>query len=301
MNFSTEISLCTPTLLPTMSTGSVCARPLRINSAKLQQLDSLLREVTNKKERALVFCQMPQMLELLQTFFKQHHIKFLYVENSASNQQKIKLIELFSNRKNILVLLTSTSTSPPPPSRACLWPNNLSHVVFFDSNWNNTVNTRMNRINKKTTGYTPTSLAPCLAWCRQLSQRIAFLPLLKSPLQSKAFLPLHQQTTNLTVYRLVCQETVEDSISKKTLQHKLLGDLKLRNKNKTLDVNESIGEQIGSSSLGQENVSTYWKIKRQTLEDLLFNNQHPQALPIGGDNGIFNTNPESTEGKNKVA
>ena len=42
-------------------------------------------------------------------------------------------------------------------------------------------------------------------------------------------------------------------------------------------------------------------IKRQTLEDLLFNNQHTQALPIGGDNGIFNDNPESTEEKNKVA
>ena len=173
--------------------------------------------------------------------------------------------------------------------------------MFFDSNWNNTVNTKINQINKKNTGYiSSTSSAPCLAWCRQLNQRMAFLPLLKASLQPKAFLTFHQQTTNLTVYRLVCEETVEDSISKKTLQQKLLGDLKLRTNNKNVGVNESIIAQTGTSNLGQENVSTFWKIKRQTLEDLLFNNQHPHTLPIGGDNGIFNTNLETTEGKNKV-
>ena len=53
--------------------------------------------------------------------------------------------------------------------------------------------------------------------------------------------------------------------------------------------------------MGTENASKYWKIKRQTLEDLLFNNQHPQTLPIGGDNGIFGTTSESTQGKNKAS
>ena len=61
-------------------------------------------------------------------------------------------------------------------------------------------------------------------------------------------------------------------------------------------MNESTNEQSKPSYLGNENVSTFWKIKRQTLEDLLFNNQHPQALLTEGDNGIFNTKPGSVEG-----
>ena len=279
-----------------MSVSSVCTRSLRISSAKLQQLDLLLTEVRNKRERALIFCQMPQMLNLLQTFFKTHHIKFLYIQNNASNEQKIKLIELFSSRKHILVLLTSTCTSPPPSSKTCLWPNNLSHVVFFDSNWNNSVNPKIDRINKKNTGIPMfTSLAPCLAWCRQLNQRMAFVPITTSQIRSKQFTQFQQKTTYLKVYRLVCEDTVEDSISKKTLQQKLLGDLKVRNHN-AVNMNESTNEQSKPSYLGNENVSTFWKIKRQTLEDLLFNNQHPQALLTEGDNGIFNTKPGSVEG-----
>jgi hypothetical protein len=78
----------------------------------------------------------------------------------------------------------------------------------------------------------------------------------------------------------------------------------LRNNNRTAtstgDVNECVIDKVDQSNLGTGNTSKFWKIKRQTLEDLLFNNQHPQALPIGGDNGIFGTNPESTQGKNKV-
>ena len=116
---------------------------------------------------------------------------------------------------------------------------------------------------------------------------------------SKNALPtnLTQTTSNLTVYRLVCEETVEDNISKKTLQQKLLGDIKLRNTMET-GIKET-GESITTGrSAGPENGS-FWKIKRQTLEDLLFNNQHPQALPIGGDNGIFNSNAQSTDITNK--
>ena len=303
MNFSTEIALHVPTLLPTMHGRSAGARLLRLSSSKLQQLDCLIREVRNNQERVLVFCQMPQMMELLETFFKQHHIKFLSIENSASNQHKIKKIELFSNRRNILVLLTSTSTPPPPLSTACLWPNNLNNVVFFDSNWNNTVNTNMAQRSTKA-GNHPPNLAPCLAWCRLLNHRMAFLPLLESPVQSKAFFSFSRQTPSLKVYRLVCEETVEDSISKKTLQQKLLGDLKLRNNNRTTattgDVNESMIDKIDQSNFGTANASKFWKIKRQTLEDLLFNNQHPQSLPIGGDNGIFGATSESTHGKNKA-
>lgn len=300
MEFSPEITLIAPTLSPCMSKRSVCARLLRSSSSKLQQLDKVLTEVRNKQERAVVFCQMPQMIELLEKFFRQHQIKFIHIQNNASYPQKIKQIESFSNRKNILVLLTSTSTTPPPPSAACLWPNNLNNVVFFDSNWNNTVNTEINRNRTNKTGFRSSTLAPCLAWCRQLNHRMALLPLLESPIQSKAFFSFPHQTSNLKVYRLVCEETVEDSISKKTLQQKLLVDLKLRI-DQTREPTDSSVDKIDHSNLSPGNGSSYWKIKRQTLEDLLFNNQHPQALPIGGDNGIFNSKPETTQGRNKVS
>ena len=297
MNFPEEINFCLPTLLPTMKSVSVCSRLFRVNSAKLQQLDLVLREIRSQQERALVFCQMPQMIKLLETFFKLHHVKYLYIENSASISEKSRKLELFSSSENILVLLLSTST--PPPSAACLWPNNLSNVVFFDSNWNNTVNTEINR-NSTQTGDSWTGIAPCLAWCRLLNQRLAFLPLLESPIQSKAFFSFPNQPSNLKVYRLVCEETIEDSISKKTLQQKLLGDLKLKINNKTADVKENTIDPAQQNNLKTANVSSFLKIKRQTLEDLLFNNQHPRALPTGGDNGIFSTSSESTQRNNKV-
>lgn len=300
MKFPQEINLSLPTLLPTMKNLSVCSRIFRVNSAKLQQLDIVLRDIRNKQERALVFCQMPQMIGLLETYFKLHHIKYLYIENSASIHEKSRKLELFSSLKNILVLLTSTSTPPPPPSAACLWPNNLKNVVFFDSNWNNTINTETIPNCGKQIRDCGTSIAPCLAWCRQLNQRLAFLPLLESPIQSKAFFSFPNQPSNLKVCRLVCEETIEDSISKKTLQQKLLGDLKLKINNTTADIKETKMDHVEHNNLKTANVASLLKIKRQTLEDLLFNNQHHSALPTGGDNGIFNATSESTQRNHKV-
>ena len=124
--------------------------------------------------------------------------------------------------------------------------------------------------------------------------------MLESPIQSKAFFSFPNQPSNLKVCRLVCEETIEDSISKKTLQHKLLGDLKLKINNKTVDSKGNAIEHADQNNLKTVNVASFLKIKRQTLEDLLFNNHHHRTHPLGGDNGIFSACSESSQRNNKV-
>ena len=172
--------------------------------------------------------------------------------------------------------------------------------MFFDSNWNNTIYTETIPNSGKQSRDCWTGIAPCLTWCRQLNQRLAFLPLLESPIQSKAFFSFPNQPSNLKVYRLVCEETIEDSISKKTLQQQLLGDLKLKMNNKTADIKENRIGHVEQNNFKTANVASLLKIKRQTLEDLLFNNQHHRMHPTGGDNGIFSANSEPTQRNNTV-
>lgn len=198
-----------------------CHPPLIRNmSAKLAKLDALLQSFRKRNERALVFCEMPEMISILCSFLHRHHYPFIYLDPVQSVEARLDLLEQFAARPAMLVLLATPDTTPPPPKGV----PHVDNVVFFDSNWNNVVP------------------VDSVRWCKQLSSR----------------------SQNLTVYRLVCQGTVEDSISIKALQRRLLN---------------SGGEHLMVK--GPENGSSVpmWKIKRQTLE-ALFN-------PHFGDNGVI--------------
>ena len=70
--------------------------------------------------------------------------------------------------------------------------------------------------------------------------------------------------------------------------------------NKTADIKENRIGHVEQNNFKTANVASLLKIKRQTLEDLLFNNQHHRMLPTGGDNGIFSANSEPTQRNNTV-
>ena len=131
----------------------------------------------------------------------------------------------------------------------------ITNVVFFDSNWSNFFPgaSARRRLIGGGSRQQATPTPPVVRWCRLLRKRL-------------------NDPTELSVYRLVCRGTVEDNIANKSLQRKLLGDLR----------RDNIGG--GSRPAGPDNGSRVWKIKRQTLEDLFFNSIHSV-----GDNGLFNS------------
>ena len=132
----------------------------------------------------------------------------------------------FSHRSHFNILLTSPRAASEAASNHHPMRfnglTNICNVVFFDSNLNNSDN------------HTDT-----LEWCRSFNG-----------------------LTQLNIHKLVCENTVEDSLSIKALQQKLMLN------------NESVAKIDVSSHNGP-----VWKIKKHALE-ALFN-------PKFGDNGVM--------------
>jgi SNF2 family DNA or RNA helicase len=217
-------------------------------SVKLEKLDQLLRQIRMRGERTLVFCQMPEMLDLLRYYLNSRHFSFTILEHDASLRKRTTQLQWFTERENILVLLVSTAT----PVAGFSMPS-IDNVIFFDANWNNNSEVSFENGNRASL-----SVSPCLQWCRRLRSR----------------------KQNLKIVRLVCEGTVEDTISVKALQDRLLGDIKIKE-----------GPTNGSSV-------PVFTINRQTLEALFATHF--------GDNGIIspakvNENHSSSwTGYNKV-
>ena len=207
--------------------NSMQRRRLRDLSSKLAKLDGLLQTFRNVNERTLVFCEMPEMLDLLKLYFQIHHIPYLYLDPNVSHKAKLSVLEEFSTRGHFLAMLTSPkviSQQQLVPARKFSGFTNICNVVFFDSNLNSTVDQ-----------------AETLDWCRSFNG-----------------------LASLNVFKLVCEDTVEDSLSIRALHQKLAMN-NHRLTEETVDHNGPI-----------------CKIKKHAL-DALFN--------LGGGNGILTTKP----------
>ena len=218
---------------------SLARKRLRDLSSKLAKLDGLIQTFRGVGERTLVFCEMPEMLDLLKVYFQIHYIPFLYLDPGSSLKTKLSTLEEFSTRPAFLALLTS----PQVISQQQLVPRkfsgftNICNVVFFDSNLNSTVDQ-----------------AETLDWCRSFNG-----------------------VTHLNVFKLVCEDTVEDSLSIRALQQKLA----VNNQHHNEAIKEELMESSTTGNNEQGGKQTICKIKRHAL-DALFN--------LGGGNGILTTN-----------
>ena len=218
---------------------SVARKRLRDLSSKLAKLDGLLQTFRKVGERTLVFCEMPEMVDLLKVYFQIHYIPFLYLDPGSSLKAKLSTLEEFSSRSHFLALLTS----PTVISQQQLVPRkfsgftNICNVVFFDSNLNSTVDQ-----------------AETLDWCRSFNG-----------------------VTHLNVFKLVCEDTVEDSLSIRALQQKLA----VNSEHNTEAIKEELMESSTTGNNQGGGRQTICKIKKHAL-DALFN--------LGGGNGILTTN-----------
>ena len=116
-------------------------------SSKLGQLDELLQKFRKNGERALIFCEMPEMLSLLQRYLHSHHYAFAYLDPDAEIKDRFNVVQDFSHRSHFSVLLTSpraaaaasASTEASNQNKRGRFNGltNICNVVFFDSNLNN--------------------------------------------------------------------------------------------------------------------------------------------------------------------
>ena len=215
-------------------------KSLREVSSKLEKLDSLLKKFRKQGERALVFCQMPEMLALLAKFLRSHKVSFAYLDPHANVKQRLTVLEDFSSRHTISALLTSPQAAsfqqPNLPVKRFNGFTDICNVVFFDST--NLIDGNLDQT------------AETLEWCKSFNN-----------------------ISNLRVYKLVAEDTVEDSLSIKAL---------LQQQQKTEDNHHS-----GVSLM---NNGPIWKIKKHALE-ALFN-------PHFGDNGVLGKNSDTNKDTN---
>ena len=207
----------------------------------MEQLDELLQKFRKNGERALIFCEMPEMLSLLQRYLHSHHYAFAYLDPDAEIKARFNVVQDFSHRSHFSVLLTSPRAAASAsaasnqnkrgagghaagPSFRFNGLTNICNVVFFDSNLNNS-----DKDNHLDT----------LEWCRSFNG-----------------------LTQLNIHKLVCEDTVEDSLSVKALQQKLM----LNNEN-----------SVKMETMSQN--GPVCKIKKHALEALL--------SPKLGDNGVM--------------
>ncbi|KAH7948170.1 SWI/SNF-related matrix-associated actin-dependent regulator of chromatin subfamily A containing DEAD/H box 1B [Rhipicephalus sanguineus] len=79
-----------------------------LDSGKFRELDSLLKEHKEKKNRVLIFSQFTMMLDILEVYLNIRHHKWLRLDGQTSVPDRQDLIDQFNGDDEILVFLLST-------------------------------------------------------------------------------------------------------------------------------------------------------------------------------------------------
>ncbi|KAG6399552.1 hypothetical protein SASPL_141033 [Salvia splendens] len=166
------------------------------DSGKLQTLDILLKRLRAKNHRVLLFAQMTKMLNILEDYMNYRKYRYLRLDGSSTIMDRRDMVKDFQHRSDIFVFLLST--------RAGGLGINLTAadtVIFYESDWNPTLDLQaMDRAHRL--GQTKDVSIPLFNEC-----------FLKPLLNSSGILPI-----SVTVYRLICKETVEEKILQRASQ-----------------------------------------------------------------------------------
>jgi DNA helicase INO80 len=142
------------------------------DGGKLQALDKLIRDLKAGGHKVLVFCQMTNMMNLIEEYMNFRKLRYLRLDGSSQLEDRRDMVDAFQSEDDIFAFLLST--------RAGGLGINLTAadtVIFYDSDWNPTID-------------------------QQAMDRAHRLG----------------QTKEVTVYRFVCQGTIEEKIIKRAQQ-----------------------------------------------------------------------------------
>jgi SNF2 family DNA or RNA helicase len=100
------------------------------DSAKLDYLEELLKEVVEGDHRALLFCRSTQMHTILTKFLDQWKIDYLQLSGETPTEERHRLVEKFNSTKDIPVFLLSMAGS------SGINLTSADTVIFYDHDWN---------------------------------------------------------------------------------------------------------------------------------------------------------------------
>ena len=106
-------------------------RLLQYDCGKLQRLAPLLRSLTSKGSRALIFTQMTSVLDILESFLNIHGYRYLRLDGSTRIEQRQDMMERFNRDTRIDVFILSSRSGGVGMNLT-----GADTVIFYDLDWN---------------------------------------------------------------------------------------------------------------------------------------------------------------------
>lgn len=106
-------------------------RLLQYDCGKLQKLALLLRSLTSRGSRALIFTQMTSVLDILESFLNIHGYKYLRLDGSTRIEQRQDMMERFNTDTKIDVFILSSRSGGVGMNLT-----GADTVIFYDLDWN---------------------------------------------------------------------------------------------------------------------------------------------------------------------
>lgn len=104
---------------------------LLYDSGKLQKLSSLLKDLSIRKSKVLVFTQMSKMLDILESFLNLHGFTYVRLDGSYKVEDRQMIVDRFNNDRRIFCFLASTRCGGIGINLTA-----ADSVVFYDTDWN---------------------------------------------------------------------------------------------------------------------------------------------------------------------
>ncbi|PNS21528.1 Helicase swr1 [Sphaceloma murrayae] len=106
-------------------------RLLQYDCGKLQRLAVLLRDLTDRGSRALIFTQMTSVLDILERFLNIHGYKYMRLDGSTRIEQRQDMMERFNRDDRIDVFILSSRSGGVGMNLT-----GADSVIFYDLDWN---------------------------------------------------------------------------------------------------------------------------------------------------------------------
>lgn len=104
------------------------------DSTKLKYLDKLLKELKAKGLRALIFCQMTKMLDILEDFLQYKRHKYFRLDGSCLISDRRDMVSEFQKNSEVFIFLLSTRAGGLGVTLTA-----ADVVIFYDNDWNPTM------------------------------------------------------------------------------------------------------------------------------------------------------------------
>ncbi|XP_067910706.1 E1A-binding protein p400 isoform X4 [Heterodontus francisci] len=113
-------------------------RLVQFDSGKLEALAVLLHKLKSERRRVLIFTQMVQMLDILESFLDYHSFAFVRVDGNVHLNQRQALMKLFNTDKRIFCAILSTRGGAAGVNLI-----DADTVIVYDSDLNPTLDSQV--------------------------------------------------------------------------------------------------------------------------------------------------------------